>query len=132
MKKTYIIALLMVALATALIVRASGEVSPYSDFGEAAATDGKVKLVGTYVKDKPTHYDPLVDPNYFSFFLEDMEGTEREVVLLMGKPQDFEMSESVVLTGRMKDDKFVASDIQLKCPSKYKDEESMIKELTES
>ena len=28
-------------------------------------------------------------------------------------------------------EEFLAEDIQMKCPSKYKDEESMIKELTQ-
>ena len=129
MKKTYLIALLMVVVATVLVLQAGGEVSPYADFAKAETTGRKVKLVGTYVKDKPTVYDPVTDPNYFSFFLEDQEGREREVVLLMGKPQDFEMSESIVLTGRMQDEQFIASDIQLKCPSKYKDEETALKDL---
>lgn len=129
MKKTYLLALLLIVVAVALVTSLGAEVSPYASFGQAAESGKKVKLVGTYVKDKPTVFDPVTDPNYFSFFLEDQEGVEREVVLLMGKPQDFEMSESIVLTGRMKDEQFIASDIQLKCPSKYKDEESALKEL---
>ena len=76
-------------------------------------------------------FEPLQYPNKFSCFLENHEGNELEVILLKGKPQDFEMSESIVLTGRMDGEKFIAKDIQLKCPSKYKDEESMIKGLVE-
>ena len=132
MKKSYILAILLVVIAVVLLMQTGNATSEYADFTRAAESGDKVQLVGTYVKDRPTVYDPLTDPNYFSFFLEDLAGTEREVVLLMGKPQDFEMSESIVLTGRMKDDKFIASDIQMKCPSKYKDEEEMIKNLTES
>ena len=49
------------------------------------------------------------------------------MVLLSEKPQDFELSEQVVLTGQMKDDAFVATDLLMKCPSKYKDEEVYIK-----
>ncbi|MBB4077892.1 cytochrome c-type biogenesis protein CcmE [Lewinella aquimaris] len=132
MKKSYILAILLVVVAAVLLLQTGKATSEYANFDKAAATGEKVQLVGTYVKDKPTIYDPLTDPNYFSFFLEDITGNEREVVLLMGKPQDFEMSESIVLTGRMRDDQFIASDIQMKCPSKYKDEEAMIKNLTES
>lgn len=132
MKKSYILAILLVVVAVVLLLQTGNAASEYADFNKAEASKQKVQLVGTYVKDKPTIYDPLTDPNYFSFYLEDLAGNEREVVLLMGKPQDFEMSESIVLTGRMKDGKFIASDIQLKCPSKYKDEETMIKNLTES
>ncbi len=132
MKKSYILAILLVVVAVVLLVQTGNATSEYANFDKAAKSGEKVQLVGTYVKDKPTIYDPLTDPNYFSFFLEDLNGNEREVVLLMGKPQDFEMSESIVLTGRMKDDQFIASDIQMKCPSKYKDDEAMIKSLIES
>ncbi|MFK8164088.1 MAG: cytochrome c maturation protein CcmE [Lewinella sp.] len=131
MKKTYILALIMVIVATGLVLTAGGEVAPYANFEKAAETGESVKLVGNLVKDKPMVFEPLKDPNKFSFFLEDQEGNEREVILLKGKPQDFEMSESIVLTGRMEGEKFIAKDIQLKCPSKYKDEESMIKGLVE-
>lgn len=132
MKKSYILAVLLVVVAVFLLYQTGNATSEYADFNKATASGDKVQLVGTYVKDKPMVYDPLTDPNYFSFFLEDIAGNENEVVLLMGKPQDFEMSESIVLTGRMKDGQFIASDIQMKCPSKYKDEETMIKNLTES
>jgi cytochrome c-type biogenesis protein CcmE len=131
MKKTYLLALIMVIVATALVLTAGGEVAPYANFEKAAESGESVKLVGSLVKDKPMVFEPLKDPNKFSFFLEDQEGNEREVILLKGKPQDFEMSESIVLTGRMEGEKFIAKDIQLKCPSKYKDEESMIKGLVE-
>ena len=70
MKKTHIIAGIMVLLAVFILVQLSGEVSPYVDFDTAeATTDGKVKIVGTLVKEKPMEWDPVKDPNYFSFFL---------------------------------------------------------------
>lgn len=131
MKKSYVIAAILVVLAVVLLMQTGSAASEYADFEKAAATGEKVQLVGTYVRDRPTIYNPREDPNYFSFFLRDIDGNEREVILLKGKPQDFEMSESIVLTGRMKQDQFIASDIQLKCPSKYKDEEMMIKNLTD-
>ena len=131
MKKTHLLAIIMVIVATGLVLTAGGEVAPYANFEKAAESGESVKLVGSLVKDKPMVFEPLKDPNKFSFFLEDQQGNEREVILLKGKPQDFEMSESIVLTGRMDGEKFIAKDIQLKCPSKYKDEESMIKDLME-
>ena len=72
-------------------------------------------------------YDPEEDPNSFSFFLRDMNGDERKVILKAAKPQDFEMSEQIVVTGKMAGDDFVATDILMKCPSKYKDEEVYIR-----
>lgn len=134
MKKTHIIAGLMVVLAIFILMQLSGEVSPYVDFETAASTaqeGGKVKIVGQLVKEKPMEWDPVKDPNYFSFFLRDQQGKEQKVVLLQGKPQDFEMSEQIVLTGRMTEEHFLAREVQLKCPSKYKDEESFLKDLSE-
>ena len=43
------------------------------------------------------------------------------------KPQDFERSESVVVTGEMRNNEFVANEILMKCPSKYKDDEIRIR-----
>ena len=132
MKKSYILALVMILVAGAIVLRGGGaDVAPYSNFAEASVKDSNVKLVGTLVKDKPMDYDPLVNPDLFSFYLKDEDGNERRVNLLMAKPKDFEMSESIVLTGRMMGEEFMAEDIQMKCPSKYKDEETMIKELTQ-
>jgi cytochrome c-type biogenesis protein CcmE len=61
-----------------------------------------------------------------------MDGEEKKVVLNAAKPQDFELSEQIVITGKMKGDEFHASDLLMKCPSKYKDEEIYIKGEQES
>jgi cytochrome c-type biogenesis protein CcmE len=37
------------------------------------------------------------------------------------------MSEQIVVTGQLKGEEFIATDILLKCPSKYKDEELYLK-----
>lgn len=44
------------------------------------------------------------------------------MVLAKAKPQDFERSEQIVVTGSMKDNQFYADEILMKCPSKYKEE----------
>ena len=72
-------------------------------------------------------YNPEKDPNYFSFFIKDNKGVEKKVILFAAKPQDFELSEQIVVTGQMKGEVFYASDLLMKCPSKYKDEEIYIK-----
>lgn len=132
MKKSYILALIMVIAAVSIVYMSDdNEVARYRSFAEASTMDVSVKLVGTLVKDKPMDYDPLTNPDLFSFYLKDDQGTERRVNLAQAKPQDFEMSESIVLTGKMIGEEFLATDIQMKCPSKYKDEESMIREMTE-
>ncbi len=127
MKKSHIIALIVVAVSIGLMLSLTGDVNTYANFEQATESGDRVKIVGQLSKDKEMYYKPEEDPNYFSFYLKDDVGTERKVVLLSEKPQDFEMSEQIVLTGSMKGEEFVATDILLKCPSKYKDEEIYIK-----
>jgi cytochrome c-type biogenesis protein CcmE len=124
MKKIYIVAILMIIGAVAFLVFAAGDVSSYANFTEAQQNRGnRVKITGTLVKDKDLVYSPEKDPNYFSFFMKDAEGIEKQVIFNGAKPQDFERSEQIVLTGQMEKDQFIATDILLKCPSKYKEEE---------
>lgn len=126
MKKIYIIAGLMLAVAIVVLVSATGDMSTYTTFAEATGSR-KVKIAGQLAKDKAMEYNPEKDPNYFSFFIKDADGVEKKVVLLAAKPQDFELSEQIVVTGKMQDDTFVATDLLMKCPSKYKDEEVTIR-----
>ena len=127
MKKIHIIAIIMVAVAIGLLTTAAEDMSTYATFNEATTTGKKVKIAGQLSKDKEMYYNPEEDPNYFSFYISDTEGEERKVVLLSEKPQDFELSEQIVLTGKMKGDEFIATEMLMKCPSKYKDEEILIK-----
>lgn len=127
MKKIHIIAIIMIAVAIGLLMSLSNDVSSYSTFKDAIQNGTRVKIAGQLSKDKEMEYDPAIDPNYFSFYLTDTNGEEKKVVLLSEKPQDFEKSEQIVLTGKMKGDEFVATEMLMKCPSKYKDEEIIIK-----
>ncbi len=127
MKKIHFIAMIMIAAAIIMIFSAGADVATYADFAKARVTDNKVKVVGTLVKEKPVVYDEMKDPNYFTFYMKDENGEERKVILNQGKPNDFEMSEQIVLTGAMKGEEFLASEMLLKCPSKYKDEEIYLK-----
>ncbi len=127
MKKIHLIAIAVIAVSIALLMSLSSEVSTYSTFEEAIAAGGKVKIAGMLSKDKEMTYDPIKDPNSFSFFITDSKGEERKVRLLQAKPQDFELSEQIVLTGKMHKEEFIATDVLLKCPSKYKDEEIYLK-----
>lgn len=117
----------MLVAAAFMLVKSPPEVTTYSDFSVAVASKKEVKIAGQLAKDKEMYYDPAKDPNYFTFFVRDNKGEEKKVILLSAKPKDFEMSEQIVLTGKMNGEDFVASDVLLKCPSKYKDEEVYIK-----
>jgi cytochrome c-type biogenesis protein CcmE len=126
MKKAYIIGILMIVAGIGYLISASSDVSTYANF-EDAKGNSKVKVAGFLVKSKPIIYDPTVDANSMSFFMEDKKGEVFPVIYSDSKPQDFEMSESLVVTGKMENDTFYASDILLKCPSKYKDQEVMLR-----
>jgi cytochrome c-type biogenesis protein CcmE len=126
MKKIYIVAGVMVIVAIALLMSTAQDLSTYGTFSEAAKSGSKVKIAGQLVKDKEIYYEPAKDPNYFSFYITDSKGQEQKVVLLGSKPQDFELSEQIVVTGSMKGEEFIATDLLMKCPSKYKDEEIYI------
>lgn len=127
MKKHQIIALGLIAVAIGILILASKDFSSYSSFKQAEKTGHLVKLVGQLAKEQEIYYNPEQDANFFSFYLTDQDGITKKVVLKAPKPQDFELSEQVVLTGKLKDDVFEASSMLLKCPSKYKDEEIFIK-----
>ena len=127
MKKIHFLAIGLIVLAIGVLFTASNDIATYSTFTEASQTGKKVKVAGQLIKEKDMFYDPIQDPNYFSFYLRDVEGSETKVVLLGAKPQDFELSEQLVLTGKMKGQEFLATEMLMKCPSKYKDEEEFIK-----
>ena len=117
----------MVVAAIFIISSATKDVSTYGDFDTATVNGDRLKIVGTLAKDKPLTYDAENTPNVFEFYLKDQKGDVKHVILQKPKPQDFERSEQIVLTGKMKGETFVADEILMKCPSKYKNEEIAIK-----
>ncbi|TNE49432.1 MAG: cytochrome c maturation protein CcmE [Bacteroidetes bacterium] len=127
MKRTHIIAIAIVAVAVGILISASKDVTTYANFDQAMVSGDRVKLVGQLVKDQPVEYNPEKDPNYLAFYLRDNAGEVKRVILRAGKPQDFERSEQIVLTGQMNGETFEAADMLLKCPSKYKDQEIYVR-----
>lgn len=123
MKKIYIIAGVLILVGIGLLISAAGDMSTYSTFRLADESGADVKVVGQLAKDKEIYYNPTEDPNYFSFYVSDQDGEVRKVILRGAKPQDFELSEQIVVTGKMRGQEFLASELLMKCPSKYKDEE---------
>ena len=123
MKPLHIVALLLMVCGIAALTMQAKDVATYGNFSIAQQTGEKVKVAGKLCKNKPMVYNPVENANMFSFYLQDVNGKELPVQLMKAKPQDFELSEQVVVTGEVKNNVFVASDILMKCPSKYKDEE---------
>ena len=133
MKKVHIIVLLLLAVTVGVILAMTGDYTTYANFAQARQKSNKsVNVVGYLAKGKPLNYDPQKDPNFFSFTMLDKEGNEQQVVYKGSKPQDFERSEQLVVKGKVSGDVFAASEISMKCPSKYVNDEITLKETTVS
>lgn len=125
MKKIYVVGFLAIAAGIFMLINATNDISTYASFSDAI--DGqRIKVVGTLSKDKEIIYNPEIDENLLSFHMKDNNGLEKRVNYIGAKPQDFEMSESIVITGKMDGETFVSSEMLLKCPSKYKGEEELV------
>ncbi|HSK11871.1 MAG TPA: cytochrome c maturation protein CcmE [Phnomibacter sp.] len=123
MKKLHIVLLVAVAAAIAVMIGFTTDLTTYDSVASAQAKQGKfVHLIARLDKSQPVEYDPLKDPNYCAFTVVDSLGASTKVISNKPKPADLEMSERVVLKGRMQEDGFHCDDILLKCPSKYKDD----------
>lgn len=123
MKKSYLVGFLSLIAAIAIIVSASKDVSTYATFEVAVQNNNRVKVAGEIDKSEDIFYDPIKSPNSFTFLMKDSDGISKKVIMKKPKPQDFETSETVVVTGKMDGETFIADEVLMKCPSKYKDEE---------
>ncbi len=122
MKKTHIILIVIIAVAIGAILTTLNNTSTYASFTEAKESpDTEFHVVGKLDKEKETVYNPKENANLFTFYMKDNKGVESKVVLHKNKPQDFERSEQIVLIGKMQGNEFHASEILMKCPSKYND-----------
>ncbi len=130
MKKTYIIAILVIAAAIALIISTAGDASTYVTFQEAKkmseeGNHDKIHIVGKLPKNKDGIIEGLElneDHLSFSFLLVDQNNESQRVFYYEPIPVDFHKSEQIVIIGSYKKDKFIAKKILLKCPSKYQNE----------
>ncbi len=127
MKRTHIILLVLVAAAVAVIVSMFGDFSTYETFATAAKDPGKkYHVIGVLDKEKNMEYDPVKDPNHFTFYVQDKAGNVNKVIFNGAKPTDIEKSEQIVMMGYMDGKDFRCSKIQMKCPSKYKNDQVAI------
>jgi cytochrome c-type biogenesis protein CcmE len=124
MKKSNILALVIIAIALGAILSMVGDFSSYETFATAEAKPGKEYQIIAKLDtmSNKMEYNPLVDPNRFIFYAKDESGKISKVVFNGTKPQDFERSEKLTMTGTMKDGEFKCSKILMKCPSKYKND----------
>jgi len=130
MKKSSIAGMIIIAIAIGVIISTYADSSTYGSFSDARQTESELHVVGQLNKEKELFYNPTQDANYFSFYLKDNDGKECKVVFSGSKPQDFERSEQIVLTGKMIGNEFHASKILMKCPSKYTKDEVEVTEVS--
>jgi cytochrome c-type biogenesis protein CcmE len=136
MKKIHIILLL---LAIGGIVGMSffiKDLTTYETFKSAQKKSDKFVVVKVKLdKTAAVEYDQVKDPNKTVFYAIDQDGKRAKVVYNNSKPTDIERSEGLDLNGYMRADHFECTKLQMKCPSKYKDDmkaaEKNLSETTE-
>ncbi len=130
MKKTHLIALLVIASAIAIIISTAGDASTYVSFDQAfeMASSGdtnSIHVVGGLKRGpggQVIGIEKSPDNLSFSFILRDEANKEQKVFYNEPMPPDFTRSEKIVVIGGYRGDHFVASKILLKCPSKYQEQ----------
>ena len=136
MKKSYILGILVIAVAVMVIVSTAGDASTYVSFGEAyemasEGNDNKLHVVGQLKKDETgqvTGIETSPDMLAFSFIMVDQNNFEQKVIYNEPMPMDFLRSEQVVVVGAYKNQTFIADKILMKFPSKYQEEEIKVGE----
>ncbi len=124
MKRSHLIALVIIAVAVAALVGSLSDSSSYASLSEAFDKPGKeFHVVGTLDRSQPIIYEPSVNASLTTFSMVDLNGKKCKVNLAMAKPNDLERSERLVLIGKAGGNgEFEAKDMLLKCPSKYNEE----------
>lgn len=134
MKKTHIIALVIVGIAIAMIASAYGDSSTYMTFNVAKkyakqGNTNNVHIVGALKKDAhgnpmDLHFDDKSAVMELSFSLVDDSLTTEHITFYdVAKPMEIERSEKIVVIGHYENGKFKGEEILLKCPSKYENTE---------
>src|SRR5258706_6061181 len=123
MKKIHIVLLVFIAGAIAVLIGFLQTATTYDTVQTAMDKPGQfVHLMARWDRTRPMEYDALKDPNYLSFTAVDTLGKSVRVIYHNPKPENFELSEKLVLQGKYENGYFNCKTIQTKCPSKYKDD----------
>lgn len=131
MKTSHILIIIVIAIAIGIIISTAGDASTYVTFQQAremalAGKKSNIHVVGELKKNKNGDIVGLeegIDKVSCSFILIDEKGREQRVDFNEPMPTDLIRSEKVVVIGSYEGDKFKASKILLKCPSKYQEKE---------
>lgn len=123
MKKIHIVLLILIVAGISGMSFFIKDLTTYETFETAAAKKEQFVVVKVKLdKSKPILYDQIKDPNYTEFYALDQDGNSAKVVYKNAKPTDIERSEGIDLNGYMRNGHFECTKLQMKCPSKYKDD----------
>lgn len=123
MKKTHIILLVLVISGIVGMSFFIKDLTTYETFSSAAGNKESFVVVKVKLdKTAPIEYNQLKDPNKTVFYAIDKDGKRSKVVYNNAKPTDIERSEGLDLNGYMRNGYFECTKMQMKCPSKYKDD----------
>jgi cytochrome c-type biogenesis protein CcmE len=123
MKKIHIILLVLVIGGIVGMSFFIKDLTTYETFATAASKSNKFVVVKVKLdKATPIEYDQVKDPNMTVFYAVDQDGKRTRVLYKNSKPTDIEKSEGLDLNGYMRNDHFECTKLQMKCPSKYKDD----------
>jgi cytochrome c-type biogenesis protein CcmE len=122
MKKIHIVLLILIVAGISGMSFFIKDLTTYETFKSAAEKKEQFVVVKVkFDKSKPVYYDQLKNPNYTEFYALDGSGRSSKVVYKNAKPTDIERSEGIDLNGYMRNGYFECTKLQMKCPSKYKD-----------
>lgn len=127
-KKIHIILLVLVIAGIVGMSFFIQDLTTYETFASSAKRPDKFVVVKVKLdKETPIEYDEIKDPNKTVFYAIDQDGKKSKVVYNNSKPTDIERSEGIDLNGYMRDGYFECTKLQMKCPSKYKDDMNQAK-----
>jgi len=121
MKNSQIAIIIAIAVLIGYTLVRLGNSSTYSNFEQATEKMGeKTTVIGYLNLEESMDFNPKTVQ--FSFTAKDKKGNQTRVIYNQPKPQDFERSEEITMTGYATDTAFIATDILMKCPSKYNEQ----------
>ena len=127
MKRTHIVLLLLVAGLMGTFVASITSTSRSVGFAVAFADPiTEYKVSGTLVTDMPIEYNPQHNTSLTKFHMKDRKGVVHEVWLEKAKPTGLERSESIDLYGQANGTHFRATEMLMKCPSKYNEQNHLV------
>jgi len=108
----------IVAFTSLLMINFGNSINTYTDF-EKAEKMKSAHVPGTW--DNTQDYGFSRETMQFTFYMTDESGETKKVIYARPKPNNFEEADRLVVIGEMRNDVFFASEMLMKCPSKYND-----------